>query len=305
MTDRASGFRPSPAARAFLADPANRDPRGAGEFDMPTLRAEGRAEADAVNPAIIEKWQVTLAETDVMGVPCLEITPPEVRDRVTQLYMFGGGFVVGGPYEDLMLSAPLAALTRTRVVAPFYSLAPESPWPNAVAECCRVARALASTGPLVISGESAGGNLALVATQDLRDRGRQPKALALLSPASDLRDPWEGEEFPDDPTLNDAFVGEVHRIYAPGQDMSDPKISPVCGEFGADWPATLITTGTRDRLLGPCARLARAIRASGGTVDMRVWDGLWHVFEYYPDLPEAAQSLTEIAAFVNAQLDTE
>ncbi|MEM7238185.1 MAG: alpha/beta hydrolase fold domain-containing protein [Pseudomonadota bacterium] len=303
MTDRSTGYRPSAAARAFLADPANRDQRGASGFDMPTLRAEGRAEADAATPGILAKWGVTLSEIDVLGIPCLEIMPQEARAGVTHLYCFGGGFVVGGPHEDLMLSAPLAAQSRTRVVAPYYSLAPEQPWPNAVADCCRVARALASTGRLVISGESAGGNLALVATQDLMDRGRQPVALGLLSPAADLRDPWDGEEFADDPTLNPAFVEEVHAVYAPGQDMSDARLSPVCGAFGPDWPPTMITTGTRDRLLGPCARLARAIRAGGGTVDMRVWDGLWHVFEYYPDIPEAAQSLAEIAEFLAGHLE--
>ena len=33
-------------------------------------------------------------------------------------------------------------------------------------------------------------------------------------------------------------------------------------------------------------------------VDLRVWEGLWHVFEFYAEVPEASQSLAEIARFL-------
>jgi acetyl esterase/lipase len=44
--------------------------------------------------------------------------------------------------------------------------------------------------------------------------------------------------------------------------------------------------------------LAKAVAATGGTVELHDWPGLWHVFEYYRALPEAAQSLDRIAAFL-------
>ena len=37
---------------------------------------------------------------------------------------------------------------------------------------------------------------------------------------------------------------------------------------------------------------------SGAVVELRVAEGLWHVFEWYPDLPEAAASVREIASFL-------
>ncbi|MEM6905189.1 MAG: hypothetical protein AAF568_04795 [Pseudomonadota bacterium] len=49
-----------------------------------------------------------------------------------------------------------------------------------------------------------------------------------------------------------------------------------------------------------CARLSRAMRVGGAPVELRLWDGMWHVFEAYP-VPEAKASLSEIAAFLKAR----
>ena len=62
-------------------------------------------------------------------------------------------------------------------------------------------------------------------------------------------------------------------------------------------PPILITSGSLDCLLSDCLRLARKLRAADVPCDLRVWEGLWHVFEFYP-IPEAEQSLAEIAGFI-------
>ena len=64
----------------------------------------------------------------------------------------------------------------------------------------------------------------------------------------------------------------------------------------------MLTTGTRDLLLSDVVRLERAMRADGVDVTLRVWEGMWHVFEFYRELPEARASMAEVAAFVAAQL---
>ena len=52
-------------------------------------------------------------------------------------------------------------------------------------------------------------------------------------------------------------------------------------------------------LLSQCLRLAAKLRATGVECDLRVWEGLWHVFEFYP-IPEAQLSIAETAAFIRA-----
>ena len=39
--------------------------------------------------------------------------------------------------------------------------------------------------------------------------------------------------------------------------------------------------------------------AAGGFCDLRVWQGMWHVFEYYP-MPETERSIVEMAGFIEA-----
>jgi acetyl esterase/lipase len=64
-------------------------------------------------------------------------------------------------------------------------------------------------------------------------------------------------------------------------------------------PPCIITTGSRDLLLSQSLRLAVRLRAAGVECDLRVWDGLWHVFEFYP-IVEAQLSIAEVAAFIRA-----
>ena len=105
-----------------------------------------------------------------------------------------------------------------------------------------------------------------------------------------------------DPVLRADEGPNITIAYLAGHDVTDPEASPVFGAFDAAFPPTLITTGTRDMLLSSCVRLARVMREGGAAVDLRVWEGLWHVFEFYPDIPEAELSLTEIADFLRPRL---
>ena len=66
-------------------------------------------------------------------------------------------------------------------------------------------------------------------------------------------------------------------------------------------PPCIITTGSCDLLLSQCLRLAHKLRAAGVECDLRVWEGMWHVFEFYP-IPEAAQSIFEVAEFIKSHI---
>ncbi len=295
MTHR---YRPSPEALALAADPANRD---VSHYDPALLRQQRRdirAEADAAMPSLVEQWALSLEWRDIAGAPCLIITPQQRKDGPDILYLFGGGFITGGPVEDLMISGKLAAMTGRTVISPAYSLAPEHPFPAALNDVEAVAKTMAQ--PLAVAGESAGGNLALALTIRLMAQGKTPEKLALLSPAADLTHEFDPHAAPDDPFLSPHLVDAVPAAYAGKADKTNPEISPIQYDFGPEWPPSIITTGTRDRLAGQCAALARAIRDNGGHVDLRLWDSLWHVFEYY-DIPEADLSLNEIAAFLMSE----
>lgn len=291
---------PSAQAQAFVADPANRQPEALDLATLTATRAEGLALAEHAHIKLCTNYSLTTQWIEVAGRRCLEITPEVRKSRATILYLFGGGFISGGPLQDLQIIAPIAAETGMRVLAPEYRLAPEHPWPAALEDVQAVAQRLAQNGPYMLSGESAGGNLALCALQWLAlQKLPCPRAVALMSPASDLSERYDRGDVPDDPTLRPLAVTQVSRTYADGHPLEDARLSPLFGEIGADWPATLITTGTRDLFADQCKRLHDTLRASGVQSHLRVWAGLWHVFEYYPQIPEAQRSLSEIAQFLS------
>jgi len=241
------------------------------------------------------------------GVSVEWITPHQVDGPEVVLYLFGGAFVCGSPEDDVSISARLAHHLGRRVCAPRYRLAPEHPFPAARDDAMAVYRALtAADSRVILCGESAGGNLALglvigIAEADLAP----PLSVALLSPWIDLSHSGDSHTALDglDPTLSvELFLSPASQAYAREHAPASPAISPLFAALPANMPPTVISSATRDLLLSDSVRLAARLRAAGAAVDLRVADGLWHVFEWYPELPEAAESVRGIASFLSSHL---
>lgn len=293
----------SPEARAFI-ESYIRDDSSTDFSRIVQIRNEVQEMSAPSAERAIVRHALDREEIVINGVECERVRSRNSGlSRGTLVYLFGGGFIVGCPYSDLAIIGALAQWCRVEVIAPKYRLAPEHPAPAAADDCLAVWRQVSSksTEPLLLAGESAGGNLAVLLAQRALSEGmRIPDAMGLMSPAVDLRtDPGLREPTTNaDPTLSPNRVLEVISTYGSNRDPADPSISPLFGLLEG-LPPTFITTGTRDMLLSMCLRLDRQMRRAGVEVECRVWDGLWHVFEYYDGFPEAEESLREIAAFLN------
>ena len=99
----------------------------------------------------------------------------------------------------------------------------------------------------------------------------------------------------------DGDLDDMALLYRRDHSVDDPMISPVHADF-TGLPPTFMTTGTRDLLLSDAVRLDTGMRADGVDVTLRVWEGMWHVFEFFREFPEARASMAEVAAWVAAQL---
>ena len=265
------------------------------------IRQQAHAEYAPRAERAIETHRIEWKQIELGGIPCIEAKPVDSTPNRTLLYCYGGGYVYGSAYDDLCITAPLSRHGNLRVVAPVYRLAPESPWPAAINDGFAVYRALAEevSENFVLAGESAGGNLALVLSLRARQVGlRMPQRIALLSPWCDLT-PLVDQPgtLSDDPTLHPDDLDHAAVVYA-GSSRYIPEVSPILGDYNESFPQMLITTGTRDILMHQCVRLSRVLINAGITVDLRIWQDLWHVFECYDELPEARQSLDEIADFL-------
>lgn len=267
------------------------------------VRAEAKAGFAAAVDRAIDRHSLELDDVVVGGVDCMRIRSSSGGiDNGSMLYIFGGGFVVGDPETDIPVAGALADLCGVEVIAPRYRLAPEHTAPAASDDCFAVYEEMAANGGrLLLTGESAGGNLALLTAQRAIGAGLSlPVSLGLLSPAVDLRTDRElyGPSADIDPSLPYQLKLDIASVYPGGLALDDPQLSPLFG--GMDGlPPTIITTGTHDMLLPMCLRLTRKLRRAGIDVECNVWDGLWHVFEFYDEFPESAESLGEIATFLN------
>lgn len=241
-------------------------------------------------------------EESFASVNVLWVTPRKgvsCKDAVC-LYLFGGGFIVGRPEDDLSMISRISCLTGMAVCAPRYRLAPEHPFPAARQDVESVCDYLSEQGQqLVIVGESAGGNLALSLVLRLCNQQRPPRAVVLFSPWIDLTQSGDSASFGLDPTLSkDHFLVPASIAYAGNTNRTSPEISPLFSEFPLTFPPTLISTATRDLLLSDCVRLANKLHGKGCSVKLMVAEGLFHVYEWYPKFPEARQSLRQVSQWI-------
>ena len=158
---------------------------------------------------------------------------------------------------------------------------------------------------MALVGESAGGNLALSLMLRAKQLGLPlPSSVALLSPWCDLTNAGDSLSFNEgrDPFLSFKQSEMAAKHYAGENSARLPEISPIFGEFDATFPPCLISTGTRDLLFSQSVKLASAMREKRISIDLRIWEGLWHVFEWDRSLPESETSLEQIAYFLKKNM---
>ena len=121
-------------------------------------------------------------------VPIRVLTPPGPLRGVV-VYYHGGGWVLGGLDDTDAVARRLAQRSQCVVVVPDYRLAPEFRFPTAVDDAWaalgwaaeRVAELAGGPAPLIVAGDSAGGNLAAVMTQRARVYGGPAIAVQVLA----------------------------------------------------------------------------------------------------------------------------
>lgn len=241
------------------------------------------------------------------GLPCAVLTP-EHRTPGALLFIHGGGFIVGSSTSYGAFGARLARAVGLETWAPDYRLSPEHRFPDALndVKACWATLSAKTAGPIVLAGDSAGGNLALSLALHLRDAGeRQPDAIVLISPWTDLSMSGGSIEHraSAEPMLRPDGLAKAADMYLKGHDRYDPAVSPLFAEM-AGLPPVLIQVGSDEILLDDSVRLEDRLAESGVDSLCQVWDRMWHDFQLFaPLVPEASDALDVIARWTGAQLD--
>ena len=180
----------------------------------------------------------------------------------TVVHFHGGGYCVGSARTARSWAAHLSAQAGCRVVLPEYRLAPEHPYPAALEDARAVITALSgevggAEPGLIVSGDSAGGGIALALALSMRDEGQErPAGCILLSPWLDLG--RDRQAVPDlvrrDVLLSPAWLEACARAYAAPATWADHSVSPLRAAHSGLSPL-LIQAGT-ERAARPGLRVA-------------------------------------------------
>lgn len=246
---------------------------------------------------------------EIGDVPALLLTPEGAPDNRIVMHCHGGAYVSGGLLQARAIAALVSQACGMKVLTFSYRLAPEHPFPAALEDAAACWRYLLAQGyapeHIGLTGESAGGNLALALTLGLRDRGYAlPCGLSLMSPWADLRQ--TGESYTAlkdvDATLDGPQLYQSALDYVGGDEalLDNPLISPIYASY-VGFPPVQIHAGTSELLLSDAEMLSAAMRRDGVRVTLMRWEGMCHVFQAF-GFSESKLSLKAIGGFLRLVL---
>lgn len=266
------------------------------------------------------------------------------RQRDVILHLTGGGFFAHIIASDLPYLLDWSAATGAVVICPEYALLPEHTFPDPLNEVSDVfndlvtGQALSVLGfevnRIVITGESAGGNLAAslcvkLSMDEQQIRGNIseeekkgststpvifPDALMLSCPVLNMSLELSHSRVlgTDDPVLPRGLISAISDAYVPprlGVSKKNPLASPL---YASDavlrrFPPTLLIASSKDPLLDDSVAFNQRLRSNGVESDLKAAENLPHAYLGLgtAGFPEAVQVQQECQRWLAFQLARE
>jgi len=241
----------------------------------------------------------------------LRVYAPERNEPLpVMLYFHGGGYVKGGIEESDAFCRRLARTSGHVVLSVAYRLAPEHPFPAALDDayastlwaCHHAAEVGGASGPVVVSGESAGGNLAAVTCLLARSDPRVAiRHQVLLQPVLDFTLSYPSMTMSSTECLvpRDDLAWYYRTYYGDGNPR-DPRVSPVFADALSGLPPALIIAAEYDTLRDEAQAYSKRLQAAGVATRYVCYPGMVHGFLQMAGLVREAQSaVDDIARAVN------
>ena len=248
-----------------------------------------------------------VADVDAGGVACRLHRPAQARPGAV-VFLHGGGFVFGDVDTHDSQARRIANRTGLAVLTVDYRRPPEHRFPAAADDADTAVAWLLGAAPalgidvsrLVALGDSAGGNLALVAAL------RNPNVFA----ATVLVYPFVDPKLRHDSYRREAGglgVGEAawywEQYAGPATDLDHPDLAPIRSQTLHTLPPTLVIAAEHDPLVDEDVELAGRIEAAGVPIELVTYAGMVHGFWRRPEQFDAAEeSLAHIADFLRRTL---
>ena len=259
----------------------------------------------------VEAPEGVIFEVDTIGgISGWWAKPAQAWKDAAILHMHGGWFNWGTAHAYSNFVGHIALSAGVDTFIPDYRLAPEHPFPAAVrdAEACYRGLVEKRIAKIALTGDSAGGNLALVLLSTTSAQASQgsiaPVCAVALSPVTDLA--LSSESFETraemDPFFTKLQASGLVRSYLGDTDPRNPLASPVYGDLGG-LPPIRVHVGDDEVLLDDSRRYVERAVAAGVDAKLHVWMGMPHGFiNDVGRFRAAKQALSGIGAFLTKRL---
>ena len=198
----------------------------------------------------------------------------------TLIYFHGGGFVVGDLDSHHDVCASLAEKSQLRVVSVAYSLAPEHKHPAQFNDAYHAVKIASNTypEPLIVAGDSAGGNLAACVCHSLRSTDINLSGQVLIYPS--LGTKMDSKSFiihSNAPLLSTKDMLYYKKIRCENDvPEDDATFAPLNDEDFSNLPPTIVFTAACDPLVDDGEKYCEKITNSGGLAKWINEAGLVH-----------------------------
>lgn len=251
---------------------------------------------------------VEAVEDELGDVKAWRVAAKDAPRGNVVLHFHGGGYLIGSAKGSLEYAGRLAAAVNGVCYTAEYRLAPEHPYPAAIDDAICAYRALLARGipasSILVSGESAGGGLAVALVLALRTAGDPlPAAILAVAPFTDLTvsGPSVRAFNGDDPAANRDLLKFMGASYFQGHEPTDPLVSPLYGDM-TGLPPLFVTASQGEVLLSDTTRLAERAEKAGVDVTLRLVEDSVHVYTIFPFLPETQSTMAEVAHWAQRRL---
>jgi acetyl esterase/lipase len=296
--------------RAFGFDTQSSDTAGPeGSELLELLRSQlEAAEYDPQPAAGVTREDVTVP--GFAGAPDVAVRIFRPAERPSSaapglLWMHGGGYVIGSTDLDVDDLDRLVLATGCVTVSVNYRLAPETPYPGPLDDCCAALVFLSSQGDelgvdasrLSVAGRSAGAGLAAAVALYARDNAIPLAHQHLLYPMIDDRPSTPSSTWEDpvwSPPMNilgwSSYLGELY-----GEEVIPEGAAVARARDLSGLPPTYIHVGARDRFVLEDIEFASRLVAQHVPVELHVLPGACHGFDVVAPQATVSRQATSLS----------
>ncbi|MDR7303968.1 alpha/beta hydrolase [Haloactinomyces albus] len=274
----------------LLADMAENGGKPLHEMTPDEARSQtaGLKEMYGPGPEMSQVRETHTSAEDGFSVP-IRVLVPHDQPRGLILYFHGGGWVIGAIDEFDTLGRRLAQRTGCAVALVDYRLAPEHRYPTAVRDAWasvqwadeHLEQLAGSRLPLIVSGDSSGGNLAAVVAHRAHEQGGPDISLqVLVYPVTDHDMTTSSYTDPENQLMLERdTMAMFWDHYVPDvAARNNPDASPLRAGNFSGLPPAVVLTAEHDVLRDEGEAYAERLRDAGVAVEQQRFDGQMHGF---------------------------